>query len=199
MTQQTVASLSAHARSGQLISFPTDTVPAVASLPQQAQKIFVAKGRSQSKSLILMGAKASDLWPYIKTDTPAFDTWRAIADHYWPGAVTLVLPASPLVPQVMHPQTPDTLGIRVPDCAIARLILEQTGPLATTSINRSGQAALTRIDTIESEFPDVFVPLTEFWPEPPERAIASTVVEWQEQGWITHRQGQVKFSPTLIP
>lgn len=196
MTQQSIASLVTQARSGRLISFPTDTVPALASRPEAAPKIYAAKGRDLSKPLILMGAEAQDLWPYINTQRPEVETWQAIAAQYWPGALTLVLPASDLVPHAMHPRTPETIGIRVPDCAIARLILEQTGPLATTSINRSGQQALTRLETIESEFPEVFVPLADFWPKPKADAIASTVVEWHNQGWITHRQGAVPFSPS---
>ena len=202
MPQTTIASLVAQARSGKLISFPTDTVPALAALPQSAPKIYQAKGRDLSKPLILMGAEAKDLWPFVQTQHPDFATWEAIATQYWPGALTLVLPSSNLVPDVMHPQTPNTIGLRVPDCAIAQIILQQTGPLATTSINRSGQNALTCLGEIESQFPDVFVPLAQFWPAPKGDAmakgrsetIASTVVEWQNQTWITHRQGTIEFS-----
>ncbi|MEM9136387.1 MAG: L-threonylcarbamoyladenylate synthase [Cyanobacteria bacterium P01_F01_bin.42] len=192
MPQQSIASLVAHARSGALVSFPTDTVPALASLPESAEKIFRVKERSQHKSLILMGAGAADLWPYIQNQNPNFEAWQAIAAEHWPGALTLVLPSSELVPTVMHPHTPDTIGIRVPDCAIARLILEQTGPLATTSINRSGQDALRKLEQIEAEFPQVFVPLTKFWAQPSD-AIASTVIEWQGQDWQLHRQGNVNL------
>lgn len=55
------------------------------------------------------------------------------------GALTLVLPASDKVPRVMNPQDPTTIGIRVPNHPIARAILAQTGPMATTSVNVSGK------------------------------------------------------------
>ncbi|NES66435.1 MAG: Sua5/YciO/YrdC/YwlC family protein, partial [Okeania sp. SIO2D1] len=51
--------------SGNLVSFPTDTVPALAALPQKADLIFQAKRRSPDKPLILMGATPESLWPYV--------------------------------------------------------------------------------------------------------------------------------------
>ena len=66
MTTVSLAALIAGARAGLLVSFPTDTVPALAALPEKAGLIFAAKQRSQDKPLILMAASAEDLWPYVK-------------------------------------------------------------------------------------------------------------------------------------
>jgi L-threonylcarbamoyladenylate synthase len=199
MAQQSIAALVTLARSEKLISFPTDTVPALASLPGQAASIYQFKGRDERKPLILMGAEAKDLWPYIQTEMPEFEDWKAIASQYWPGALTLVLPSSDRVPVVMHPHTPNSIGVRVPNCAIAQTILQQTGPLATTSINRSGQPALVQLDSIEAEFPQVFVPLQLFWPSPSVITQPSTVIEWTDQGWIIHRQGAVDVTQIVEP
>ena len=65
MTQGTLEELVETVFAGKLVSFPTDTVPALATLPSKAQLIFAAKQRSQDKPLILMGAGATDLWPYV--------------------------------------------------------------------------------------------------------------------------------------
>lgn len=197
MSQQSIAALVTQARSGKLISFPTDTVPALASAPEQAGNIYKAKGRDFSKPLILMGAEARDLWPYVNIEGPDFEAWQTISSQYWPGALTLVLPSSNRVPGIMHPLTPKTIGIRVPNCAIAQTILQQTGPLATTSINRSGQPALLDLTSIESEFPQVLVPQQNFWPSASAITQPSTVIEWKNKSWIIHRQGSVDVTQII--
>ncbi|MGK7890200.1 MAG: L-threonylcarbamoyladenylate synthase [Leptolyngbyaceae cyanobacterium] len=156
MTQVSLDALITAACEGdRLISFPTDTVPALASRPEWAAMIYVAKQRSLRKPLILMAAHADDLWGYVQHDHPAFRQWQQMAFWYWPGGLTLVLPASDSLPRAVNPTNPTTIGIRVPNCAIARHILRQTGPLATTSVNRSGQPPLETIAAINQDFPEV--------------------------------------------
>lgn len=156
MAQVSLAQLIQAGQGGdRLLSFPTDTVPALACRPSFAAMIYKAKQRSQTKPLILMGGHEDDLWSYVQQDHPAFPIWQQMAFWYWPGALTLVLPASDRLPPPVNPTNPTTIGIRVPNCAIARHILTQTGPLATTSINRSGQPPLETVEEINQEFPDV--------------------------------------------
>jgi L-threonylcarbamoyladenylate synthase len=107
MTQVSRENLIAGARAGLLVSFPTDTVPALAAVPEKAALIFAAKQRSQDKPLILMAASAEDLWPYVKGSEGEYKIWQEVADRYWPGALTLVLAASDCVPKVMNPIDPD--------------------------------------------------------------------------------------------
>lgn len=199
------------AQAGGLVSFPTDTVPALATRPEQAGLIYAAKQRTAEKPLILMAAQAEALWPYVQGDPAAEEIWRSLAAQHWPGALTLVLPASGLHPAAMTPQDPSTLGIRVPDSAIARAILAETGPLATTSANRSGEPALTEAAAIAQAFPQATVlqpqastppiataldpalaPATGPAPAPPPQP--STVIAWSSQpqrGWTVLRQGSV--------
>ncbi|MGF1491572.1 MAG: L-threonylcarbamoyladenylate synthase [Microcoleaceae cyanobacterium] len=190
-----------------IISFPTDTVPALAIYPEQAEKLFQLKQRSADKPLILMGACAEDLWPFVQGRSVEWSVWQQMADQYWPGALTLVLPAAERVPIAMHPHDPQTIGLRVPDCQVAREILAQTGPLATTSANLSGQPTLTSLDEIALQFPDVMTPESSSFPEgqrfegSPNReidhsrdAIPSTVVKWRPDFfWEILRQGKVKL------
>jgi tRNA A37 threonylcarbamoyladenosine synthetase subunit TsaC/SUA5/YrdC len=125
----------AAARSGdRLISFPTDTVPALAARPDVAGLIYEAKQRNQEKPLILMGAKADDLWAYVQGNDAEMQSWKTIAAKYFPGALTLVLPASDRLPTAMNPTDPTTIGIRVPNCGIARYILS-----VNTGGNRMGR------------------------------------------------------------
>ncbi|MEH2237255.1 L-threonylcarbamoyladenylate synthase [Nostoc sp.] len=194
MTQVSLADLIAGARAGLLVSFPTDTVPALAAMPEKAGLIFAAKQRSQDKPLILMAASAEDLWLYVKGNENEYKVWQELADKYWPGGLTLVLPASDRLPKVMNPIDPTTIGIRVPNSAIAQTILTQTGPLATTSANFSGQPPLQRIAEIEVQFPKVLtLATTEYQSEIPGMGVPSTVAKWTGINWQILRQGAIKL------
>ncbi|MEM6252776.1 MAG: L-threonylcarbamoyladenylate synthase [Cyanobacteria bacterium P01_D01_bin.156] len=187
------------ARTGHVVALPTDTVWGVAVVPEHSSKLYALKQRSLEKSLILMGATAADLWPYVVMDKAQ---WQSVTTRYWPGQLTLVVPASDRVPLGMHPQTPETIGVRVPDHPVARQILALTGPLATTSANISGQPNLMSLDEVLTQFPQVygftekalkmFLELGNF----PEKSLVpsgspSTVARWQPHGWEILRQGTV--------
>jgi L-threonylcarbamoyladenylate synthase len=198
MTQISLENLIAGARAGLLVSFPTDTVPALAAIPEKAALIFAAKQRSQEKPLILMAASAEDLWPYVKGSENEYKIWQQVTDRYWPGALTLVLPASDVydglrlrVPKAMNPTDPTTIGIRVPNSAIAQTILAQTGPLATTSANFSGQPPLQTMAEIETQFPKVLT--LEYQGEIPGMGVPSTVAKWTGINWQILRQGAIKL------
>ncbi len=191
------------ARSGQLISFPTDTVPALAARPDQAAKIFEAKQRSFDKPLILMAATPDDLWPYVSGIDEERAVWQKVAEQYWPGALTLVLPASEQLPDGINPTGTQTVGIRIPNSAIARHILSQTGVLATTSVNKSGQPPLLTAKDIDAFFPQVNVMPDDLCAQlmaelegsqsTDQGGVPSTVVLWQAEDWKILRQGGVEF------
>jgi len=167
-------------------------VPALATLPEQAELIFAAKQRSQDKPLILMGASAEDLWPYVEGREQDKQIWEQVVSQYWPGALTLVVPASKRVPEVMNPIDPTTIGIRVPKSAIAQKILSQTGPLATTSANFSGQPALLTMAEIDAQFPTVLT-LESTAVEAEGIGLPSTVAKWTGENWQILRQGAVSL------
>ncbi len=194
MTQVSLADLIAGLRSGCIVSFPTDTVPALAVLPEKSDLIFATKQRSQNKPLILMAATATELWPFVNGSVEEFQIWQQVASLYWPGALTLVLPASDRVPKAMNPTNPNTIGLRVPKCAIAQNILSQTGPLATTSANLSGQPALMTMAEIQAQFPDVLtLQATELAVDNSVIGVPSTVAKWIGTSWEILRQGAVKL------
>ena len=204
MPQVLLPDLVAKARSGEaLVSFLTDTVPALGVRPDRAELIFAAKQRALDKPLILMAATIAELWPYVTGTNAERQIWQQVADRYLPGAVTLVLPASDRVPPTMNPKQPASIGVRVPNHPIAIAILAQTGPLATTSANRSGQPALQSMAEIAAAFPDVFT----LPPSAVDTLVASTrtintatsgvpstVMRWTGSGWEILRQGAVVVS-----
>jgi L-threonylcarbamoyladenylate synthase len=205
MPQVLLPALVAKALSGEsLVSFPTDTVPALSARPDRADLIFAAKQRTLDKPLILMAATSAELWPYVTGSIAERQLWQQVADRHWPGAVTLVLPSSDRVPPTMNPKQPTTIGVRVPKHPIAIAILAQTGPLATTSANRSGQPALQTMAAIAAAFPQVFTllpaaaetlsteaTLSANTPDP--SGVPSTVIRWTGGGWEILRQGAVRL------
>ncbi|PSP16181.1 MAG: hypothetical protein BRC58_10045 [Cyanobacteria bacterium QS_8_64_29] len=192
MTQVSPAALIASALAGEAVSFPTDTVPALAALPEQAKVLFELKGRDRSKPLILMAAAAAELWPYARGSAAEFEAWQQIAQAHWPGPLTLVLPASAAVPAALNPSDPGTIGMRVPNCRTARTILARTGPLATTSANRSGEPSLTRLSAVTAAFPGIAVLAA----DASETASGqpSTVARWNGTDWTVLRQGPVRLT-----
>jgi len=171
-----------------VVSFPTDTVPALAVAPHRAELIFELKQRSQEKPLILMTGEIEDIWEYVQGSHGELKIWQEMAYKYLPGALTMVLPASVKVPSTMNPLNPTSIVVRVPNHAIARDILRQTGPLATTSANLSGEDALTDMSAIALKFPSVAVldyqnNITE--------AVRSTVIKWTGKDWQVLRQGKI--------
>jgi L-threonylcarbamoyladenylate synthase len=191
VSQVSIDRLITAAKSGNLVSFPTDTVPALATLSASAGLIFDAKQRSQTKPLILMVGEVADLWQFTTGTEQEIEIWQAVADRYLPGALTLVLPASDSIPTVMNPLRNHTIGVRVPDCDVARSILRQTGALATTSANLSGEPPLLTMAEISDRFPQVIALDTDL--NIPTMGQPSTVIEWSRNGWKILRQGAVKF------
>ncbi|HAZ46140.1 MAG TPA: hypothetical protein DDW76_30345 [Cyanobacteria bacterium UBA11369] len=193
MTQVSMDALVMGAKTGSVVSFPTDTVPALAALPEKSGLIFAAKQRSQDKPLILMAANQEDLWPFCQGSESEKLIWQQVAEKYWPGALTLVLPASSLLPPEVNPNHPGTIGVRVPDSAIARQILSQTGPLATTSANLSGQPTLRTMAEIDAQFPSVLALELSATELTLESGVPSTVAKWTGQGWEILRQGAIEI------
>lgn len=192
MVQVSLLALVAAARSGSVVSFPTDTVPALAVLPEHSELIFAAKQRSGDKPLILMGASPEALWPYVNGSPAEWESWQQVADRYWPGALTLVLPASDRVPPAINPSHTNTIGLRVPDHEVALKILAQTGPLATTSANLSGEPPMLTMAEIEAQFPAVLTLLpSELESAKPSQGVPSTVAKWTGSQWEILRQGAV--------
>lgn len=198
MVKVSQAELTAGAIAGQAVSFPTDTVPALAITPKLASRIYQLKQRPQDKPLILMGASIADLLPYINYTLSELTAWQPLIKQHLPGALTLVLPASNKVPEAINPTDSNTVGIRVPDNLIACQILQQTGVLATTSANISGQDALTTMTAINKAFPDILVleDLDLAEKDKTGSGLPSTVVCWTKQGWSVLRQGSITIDDT---
>lgn len=184
--------LVAGAIAGRVISFPTDTVPALAILPERAEQIFGLKKRPHSKPLILMGSSAQALWPFVAGTATERKTWERVANQYWPGPLTLVLPASSNVSAAINPTDSATIAIRVPNHPCSLAILTQTGPLATTSANISGKAPCQTLMAVEAAFPNILVLDCSNQGEKHGSGLPSTLAKWTGKQWEILRHGSIR-------
>ena len=181
--------LAAKLKKGSLGLFPTDTLPAICSYPKYARKIWKIKRRPLSKPLILMGGCLEDLFEFVQPI--AKEDGLKLARIYWPGALTIILPTIGEISQHLNSNS-NCLGLRVPDSLIARELLLETGPLATTSANISGKPPVIDAMAAKAQFPGI--PILGPVPWPNSSGIASTVIEWKEGEWNLIRAGSVVFN-----
>lgn len=123
--------------SGGLVAFPTDTVYGVggdAFNPQAIERIYKVKERPREKALpILLG----DVVHLAEITPPLGRQAQRLVDVFWPGPLTLVLPARHTLPPQLSPSP--TVGARIPDHGDTLSLLRASGSLAVTSANLSGQ------------------------------------------------------------
>jgi L-threonylcarbamoyladenylate synthase len=172
-------------KQGEVISFPTDTVAALAALPDFSGAIYQIKRRSLDKPLILLASKFADFESYIAGTAEEKIIWQNMASLYWPGPLTLILPASEQLPSSIKAPT---IGLRVPNHPGALNILSQSGPLATTSANLSGEPPLSTMREVAQNFPSVFVLEQDFSLA---TGVPSTIIKWigATRQWQVLRQG----------
>jgi L-threonylcarbamoyladenylate synthase len=121
---------------GGVALLPTDTIYGLHVLADDENavgKVVALKGRDADKPFVVLGASVDQLQRLgviVKPDV------RAIVDELWPGPLTAILP---LERAVAASRGSDSLAVRVPDVAWLRHLLERTGPLLSTSANRSGE------------------------------------------------------------
>ncbi len=123
-------------RGGEVVALPTDTVYGLAALPTipaATDRLFALKGRGSDTPIAVLCADAAQALGLAAPDALA-DEVRHIAEHLWPGPLTLVLPRRPGLGYELG-EPADTVGVRCPDHAVVRAVAAVVGPIATTSAN----------------------------------------------------------------
>lgn len=136
-------------RDGELVVFPTDTVYGLAADAFSATavaKLLAAKGRGREMPPPVLIPDLSTL-NAITTDVPLWVD--ALSKHFWPGALTLVLPAQPSLQWDLG-ETAGSVAVRIPNDPIALELLQRTGPLAVSSANLTAHPAATDADQAQA-------------------------------------------------
>lgn len=145
--QEALLAKAAHLlQAGGLVVLPTDTVYGVAalpSLPEAVQRLYMLKGRPPEKAIALL---IDDIAQAEQMAASFPSAARALASRFWPGGLTIVLPAR-------QPEG-GTVAFRLPDHEIPRRLIRRVGsPLATTSANRSSQKSSVTAQDVLAQLP----------------------------------------------
>ncbi len=153
-----IAAVSAVLARGGTVIVPTDTVYGLVCLPNRLEalaRIYASKGRPAHKPLSLVCASVPEL---LRVGEVKSSLASAAARCFLPGPLTLIVPRpAAIAPEVTAGAA--TLGLRVPAHPWLQQLLEQTGPLASTSANLSGAEAYAGTAVEEAALPeaDLFV------------------------------------------
>lgn len=140
---------------GGLVAFPTETVYGLGANALDAvavAKIFALKERPNFDPLIVHIASPDQL---EQLTTELNEIVFKLAEHFWPGPLTMVLPKSKMIPDLVTSDLP-TVGIRMPDHPMALALIKASGcPIAAPSANKFGQLSPTTAAHVAKQLPGV--------------------------------------------
>jgi len=176
-------------RAGELVAFPTETVyglGADARNPAAVRRIFTVKGRPARHPVIVHLSDASHLADWAREIPPAA---RRLAEQFWPGPLTLVLPRAAGVDDGITGGQ-DTVALRVPAHPIARQLLAAfAGGIAAPSANRYGRLSPTCAKHVREEFGDAVKLVLDGGDCP--IGLESTIVAFGDDGARLLRPGRI--------
>jgi L-threonylcarbamoyladenylate synthase len=139
---------------GDLVVMPTDTVYGIAAdafQPMAVRRLLMAKGRGPDAPPPVLVPTRGTLEALADTVPEAV---TALTDRFWPGGLTVILPARATLAWDLG-DTHGTVALRMPDDRIALELLAETGPLAVSSANLTGQPAATTVADAVEQLGDV--------------------------------------------
>lgn len=183
-----------HLKAGGVIVFPTDTlyglgadVFSVAAL----ERIFTIKGRPAELALPVIVS----CWQQAKLVAQLTAVGTRLADRFWPGPLTLVLPKLDEVPKLVTGGR-DTVAVRMPDHRVPLALTECLGgPITGTSANLSGDSDFLTLETVSAGLGDQVNYIIRIGPAP--RGTPSTVVDVTSGSPRLLRQGALPFPEVL--
>jgi L-threonylcarbamoyladenylate synthase len=173
--------------SGGLVAFPTDTVYGVGALanhPGGIERLYQAKDRSTNKAIAVLIGDPAQLDLLTLGLTPSA---QLLAAHYWPGALTLVVPRRNDLPHNLS--SLPTIGVRMPDHAFALALMGRSGPLATSSANLSGQSDPRTAEEVMAQLEGRVELILDGGPVP--GGVPSTVVDCTQDSLRILRKGAI--------
>ena len=140
---------------GSVVALPTETVYGLGvkyDSPGAIEKLMKIKNRAigSGKIFTIMLADIDQIEDFAKMSELA----RKVAENYFPGALTLVLPKNRKFTNFYFDNF-NTIGIRIPDHSFMLNLLKKTGPLVVTSANRRGEMALLDSESIVEQIPEL--------------------------------------------
>jgi L-threonylcarbamoyladenylate synthase len=135
-------------RTGGVIAMPTESFYALGANPLDpaaVERVLAIKGRPAGKPILVVVVERGHLASLVATVTPSAE---ALIERFWPGPLTVILPAAAQVPECLTAGT-GTVGVRLTaDRSLTRL-LRMVGPLTGTSANRSGASPARSAEEVQ--------------------------------------------------
>lgn len=173
---------------GGVVLMPTDTIYGLHALADHAgaiQRIVEMKVRGAGKPFVVVGASIEQLEELGATFSTST---REILEQLWPGPLTAIVP---LRAPIAASRGEATIAVRVPALDSLRELLEQTGPLASTSANRSGEPPVVDPKFLSPELHDAVDAIVDQGPRDGE---ASVIVDFTGAEPRFIREGQSFFT-----
>lgn len=174
-------------QSGEVVAIPTETVYGLASNalnPEAIAKVFEAKNRPIFDPLIVHISSISDVEKYA-TSFP--DYAKQLAEKFWPGPLTLLLPKQSIVPDLTTSGL-NTVGLRCPNHPLTRSLLQQLDfPLAAPSANPFGYVSPTTAQHVQDQLGDKIPFILDGGPC--QVGLESTIVGFESDVAVIHRLG----------
>ncbi|MHA3684901.1 L-threonylcarbamoyladenylate synthase [Leucobacter sp. HY1908] len=161
--------------SGQLAVLPTDTVYGVAAdafTPEAVQRLLDAKGRTRQSPPPVLIPNVATLGA-LAAEVPS--TLRTLAETFWPGALTIVTNANSALSWDLG-ETGGTVALRIPNHPLTLELLQETGPLAVSSANKTGEPAARTAAEAQVMLADSVEVYLEYG-EVPDQPPASTIID----------------------
>ena len=193
--RHTLSRAAAIIRAGGVVAYPTDTLYGLAANPASGAamaQLYRIKGRPVDLAIPLIAASLEQIESAGGVLGPAS---RGLAEGFWPGPLTLVIPAWPGLDARVHAGL-GTVAVRVPDHGVARMLAELCGwPITSTSANRSGEAATQDPGAVRVSLGDVLDALIDAGPSP--GGDPSTIVDASGAAPRLIRPGAVPWARVL--
>ena len=168
-----------------VVVFPTDTVYGIGTIWTDyvgIEKIYDIKKRDGRKPLAVLAYSFEQIKDYIEiVNNSTID----LVNKYWPGAVTFIFKK-----KVNFDYPLETIAFRIPNSTTALEILRKFGPLATTSVNLSGEEPINNPTDIEKKFPNIDYIVSD---KEEFSSVSSTIVDLTTKEIKILRQGEIKI------
>ena len=178
-------------KSGQVLGMPTDTFYGLAADPfnlRAVERVYEIKSRSRHKPLSLL-IESEDQAEMLARD-PLPDSFYILARKFWPGPLTIIVPAASRLPLKVTANT-GNIAIRIPEAKIPLQVIRAAGvPITATSANLSGQRECTTAGAVREQLQERIPIIVDGGPSP--RSVSSTIVDLSEdRGWRLLREGAI--------
>ena len=183
---------------GGVLAIPTDTLYGLAAdalNPDALDRVFAAKGRPADMPLpvLVSGWEQALQVAVVSPDSELLA--RRLGETYWPGSLTMVLPAAPGLPERLTAGR-ETVAVRMPDHPVPLALAEALGrPITGTSANRSGEPDITDPDELRRILAPRVDGIIVLGPEPV--GGASTIVAVSGDGISLLREGVLPYERVL--